>query len=242
MSENKDNLEVTADGKRIAKKLPFTGVRRTIANNLINSWETAVTVSGFSKLDATRLVDLKNKLSETQKVTYTEIFIKIVAEAAKRHPIVNAALVDKKIELYDSVNVGVAVGTPDGMLYVPVIRDADQKSVFEISAELKDVVQRILNKTVTHEDLMGGTITLSSLGMFDSYGGTQVLVSPQVMILSFGRIRKEPVVLEDDSIGIRHMMYISNSLDHRVVQGEQAAQFVKTIGEIYADPEPYMGL
>ena len=238
-----DNYEITEDGKKILKKIPFTGIKRTIARNLEESWNTAVTSGGWVKADCSAVKELKNKLKEQGiKVTYTDIFVKLLASAVSEHPMMNSSLVDKKIVLYKSVNVGIGYGDEDGNLLVPVIREVQDKSVVQVSQEIKDVTARIKNGTVTMEDFTGGTISISSLGMFECYGFSQVLVQPQSAILGFGTIHDEPWVLEDKTIGIKPIMHISISLDHRIIQGVTSSVFMMTLLNMFADPEKYMGL
>ena len=235
--------EKTSDGKEILKSLPFTGVRRAISRNLVASWATSVTTSGFSKRDATRVVALKEKYAaQGNKVTYTAIFGKILSAAITINPLINCALVDKRIEVYKSINIGVAVATEEGMLLVPVIKNTEEKDVFQINQELKELSVKVREKTITEEDLTGGTVTISSMGMYDVYGFSQVLVSPQVAIYGFGNIKKEPVVLEDDTIAVHPVIYISSSTDHRILQGAPVSEFGKLFNEIFQDPEPHMGL
>lgn len=234
-------IEMTEDGKKILQKIPFTGVRRAIAENLVRTWTNTVPTSGFIKFDCTEVKQLKAKYaSEGKKFSYTEIFMRLVVTALEKHPIMNSSLVEKKIELYKSINIGFATATPEGMLLVPVVRDAQEKSIDALSQEVKLLAQRVREKRVTAEDLSGGTVTISSMGMFDTYGMSPILVYPQVLILGFGSIRNEPVVLEDGTIGIKPLMYVSNTIDHRVIQGEPCAQFIKTLSEHFKEPAKYM--
>lgn len=240
MDANK-SFETTEDGKKILKRIPFTGVRKAIAENLLMSWNNTVPASGFIKVDCTGVKKLKSKFAaEGNKFSYTEIFIRLVAAAVEKQPSVNSALIDKKIEVYKSVNVGVATATPDGMLLVPVVRDVQEKSIHTLSRELKQLGQKVKEKKITHEDLSGGTITVSSMGMFDTYGMSPILVYPQALILGFGNIRDEPAVMEDGTIGIKPLMYLSCTMDHRVIQGEPMAQFLKTLSELFKESDQYM--
>lgn len=236
-----DKYEVTEDGKVILKKIPFTGVRRMMAQNLADSWHTCVSTTSFNRVDTSAVMALKDKLTqEGRKVSYTDIFIRLSALAIQQNPMVNVSINDKKLEVYKSVNIGVAVSTPDGMVMTPVIRDAETKSVFQISAELKALVQKIKDRTITQEEMTGGTVTISSLGMYEICGFVQVLVQPQSFILGFGSIKKEPVVLEDDTIGVRPMMYISDTTDHRAIHGETLMLFYRTFLAMFKEPEKYM--
>ena len=238
---NAEGMEVTPDGKVILKKLPFTGVRRKMAQNLAESWHNNVSCTSFNKVDMSAVMAMKKKFTEEgRKVSYTDIFIRMIAVAVQENPMVNVCINEKKLEVYKNVNVGVAVSTPQGMVMTPVIKNADAKSVFEISRELKEVVRKINEGTVEMSDLEGGTVTISSLGNYEILGFAQVLVEPQSVIFGFGSINKEPVVLEDDTIGIRPMMYISDTTDHKAIHGITLMEFYKTFLAMFKDPEKYM--
>ena len=238
---DEQNYEVTPDGKVILKKLPFTGVRRKMAQNLEHSWHTAVSCTSFNKVDTTEVVALKKKYAaEGRKVSYTDIFTRLVAVAVQQNPMVNVCINDKKLEVYKNVNIGMAISTPDGMVLNPVIRDAETKSVFQISDEVKGFVQKIKDRTITAEDMQGATMTVSSLGMYDICGFVQVLIEPQSFIVGFGNIRQEPAVLEDGSIAARPIMYISDTTDHRAIHGETLMLFYRTLLALFKEPEKYM--
>ncbi len=238
-----EEYEVTEDGKVILTKIPFTGVKKRMAENLVDNWQSAVTVTGSGIFDCTQVVAYRNKLkAEGHKITYTDIFVKLVAYALSKNPMMNASIVGKKIELYKSVNIGVAVAGPNGNLLVPVIRNCEEKSLFEIHDAIKDVSERARNNAMTMEDFMGGTVTVSSMGMFDTYVMTQVVVKPQAVIFGFGAIHDEVVVMEDGTIGIKPRMWVSSSADHRIVQGAAGYQMTADLIEAFKDPEKYMGL
>lgn len=238
-----EELEVTADGKKIQKKLPMTGIRKITAANLQQSWDNSIPISGFFKYDCTAITELKRKLKERNiKVSYTEIFMALTKEAIKRVPIVNSALVEKKIEIYKSINMGIAVAAPDGSLLVPVVRDIQDKDFRGIVESLVQIKQKVKTGSLTIQDMTGGTITISSMGMFDTYAFTQVLSAGQSVILGFGAIHKETVVLEDGTIGVRPIIHLSITADHRVVHGAAGAEFMESIGEGFAHPEKYIQL
>lgn len=233
--------EVTEDGKVILKKLPFTGVRRMMAQNLSDSWHTCVSTTSFNRADMTAIQKLKADLAaQGCKVSYTDIFIRLTAVSIAENPMVNVSINGQKLEIYKNVNVGVAVSTPDGYVLVPVIKNAEQKSVFQISAELKELVKKVRANTITAEDMSGGTVTVSSLGMYQICGFVQVLIQPQSFILGFGSINMEPAVIEDGSIVARPMMYISDTTDHRAIHGETLMLFYKTFLNTFKEPEKYM--
>lgn len=238
-----EEFEVTVDGKKIKYKLPMIGVRRIIANNLQSSWDNSVPISGFFKYDCSAIRDLKNKLkAKGLIVSYTEIFIILTASAVKASPIVNSSIVEKKIEIYDSINVGVAVSAPDGSLIVPVIREVQDMDIRQVAESLSAIKQKMQNGTIVPADMIGGTITISSMGMFDTYGFTQVLSPGQSFILGFGSIHEEAVVLEDGTIAVRPMIHMSATADHRVIHGVAGAEFMKALGDGFANPEKYISI
>ncbi len=238
-----EELELTADGKKIKQKLPMTGVRRMIANNLEASWNGTVPISGFFKYDCSAIRDLKNEWkAKGFKVSYTEIFMMLTAAAAKAAPIVNSALVEKKIEVYESINIGVAVATPAGALIVPVVRDVQDMDMQQAAKSFAEIKQKTLEGKITSQDMMGGTITISSMGMFDTYAFTQVLTTGQSCILGFGSIHEEAVVLEDGSIAARPIIHVSITADHRIIHGAEGAVFMQALGDGFADPGKYISL
>lgn len=238
-----EELEVTLDGKKIRQKLPMTGVRKMIANNLQASWNDCVPISGFFKYDCSAIRDLKNELKEKGlKVSYTEIFIMLVAAAVKASPLVNSSLVEKKIEIYDSVNIGVAVSVPDGSLLVPVLREVQDMDIKQVAGNFAEIKQKIKTGTVALADMAGGTITISSMGMFDTYGFTQIPSLGQSFILGFGSIHEEAVVLEDGSIAARPIIHVSCTADHRVVHGVAGATFMAALKDGFEHPEKYISL
>lgn len=236
-------FELTADGKKIKQKIPFTGVRRSIANNLKESWNDSVPISGFFKYDCSAIRDLKEKWKARDfKISYTEMFIMLTAAAIKASPIINSAIADKKIEVYESINMGVAVSMPTGALIVPVIRDVQDMGIAQVAESFAAIKQKAKDGSITIEDMMGGTISISSMGMYDTYGFTQVLAKGQSCVLGFGSIHQEAVVLEDGTIEGRPIIHVSVTGDHRVVQGVAGAVFTQALGDGFAHPEKYMSL
>ncbi len=235
--------EITADGKEILTTLPMTGVRKVIANNLKESWHNTVPMSGFFKYDCSGLIAYKKKLAEEGiKVSFTDLFIAIVAEAIRVVPQANSSVLEKRIEIYKSMNIGVAVAAPDGSLIVPVLKGVENMGLKEISAGLADLAKRTRAGQLGMEDLTGGTITVSSTGMFDTFGFTQIPALGQSFILGFGTIRDEAVVLEDKSIAVRPIIHVSATADHRVIQGDSGTLFLRTIKKGIMHPEDMIKL
>lgn len=238
-----ETLQSTEDGKIIAKTVPFTGVRRQIASNLGESLSVTVPNFCFVRADVSALVSLRQKFKQQGlKVGYTDMMIKLCAPALAASPFLNAAINGKKIELYKSVNIAVGVSTDDDLLYAPVIRNVEQKSVIEISSELQQLAAKVRNKTIDFADLTGGTFTFSSTGTYEIDGSDAVIPAPQSAIITVGNIKDEVVVDEDKNIVVRPLTYLGITVDHRVVHGIPLCKFIEAYLDCLRNPEPHLGL
>lgn len=185
------------------------------------------------------LISLRKKyLNQGIELSFTDLFIKIAGIAIKLHPEMNVSLQDGKIIQYKSINIGVAVGT-DKALFVPVIKNVQDKNLIEVSEEFKMLVNKIHGQKITSEELTGGTFTISNMGMFKVDVMTPILNSPEAAILSIGRTCKELVVEKDDTIKIKPMTTLSLTLDHAVLDGLPAARFLETFMSIMENPLDY---
>jgi pyruvate dehydrogenase E2 component (dihydrolipoamide acetyltransferase) len=242
MENNIANKGVSGD-KVIKKILPLTGIRKVTALTMEESLRRSPQATAFIQVDMTNLIDLKNKFKEQDlKISFTEMFIKIVAHLLEEHPLMNAARIEKKIELYESINIGFGVSAPDYSLIVPVIKNANKKDMFKISAEVKEKIQKVNDGTLTMEDVADGTSTISSLGMFDVDGFTPILNPPQSSLLAIGTTRKVPVVDEEGNIVVRPMAYFSSTIDHAVVNGVPHCNFLKALRDAVTNPAKYINL
>lgn len=224
--------DITPDGKVISKIEKVVGVRKMTIANIEESLRRAPQVSGFCHADVSGVMSLKNKLRDAgYKVSVTEIFIKLIAMALEKYPELNCSHEEDKIYFYSSVNMGVAVGTKTGMLVVPVIKNCEQKSLLEISVEMKDILEKVKSNKLSMDMMTGGTFTLSSIGMFDVDNADPILNIPQAGIIAVGRIKKEVEVEDDDSLVIRPKAYITITVDHAAVNGAPASMFMKTVCE-----------
>jgi len=211
-------------------------MRKLIADHMVLSKHTAAHVTSFIEIDVTNIVKWKMSMKEAfekqekEKLTYTPIFIEATAKVIKEYPMINTSLDGNKIILRKNVNIGMATALPSGNLIVPVIKNADRKSLIGLVKDVNDLANRArLNKLIPDE-IQGGTFTITNLGTFDTLMGTPIINLPQVAILAVGAIQKKPVVIETptgDTIGIRNMMYASLSYDHRVVDGALGGMFLK---------------
>lgn len=220
-----------------AKGQPLSGMRKVIAERMTYSKHTAphVTITTEVNVDAT--VAFRSGINASNKDTrfsYTDIITKMVATALRRFPAINASIVDNEIVQHESVNIGIAVALDNGLL-VPVLRDADKLGLKEIKIQCKDMVEKARTNQLNMDMLSGGTFTISNLGSYDVDGFTPIINQPESAILGVGRIVKKPAVANDEIV-IASMMTLSLSFDHRLIDGAQAAQFLKCIKTYLEDP------
>jgi 2-oxoglutarate dehydrogenase E2 component (dihydrolipoamide succinyltransferase) len=171
---------------------------------------------------------------EGQKLTFTPLFIEAVVKALKDFPMVNSQVDGTNIILKKNINIGMAAALPSGNLIVPVIKNADQKNLVGLSTEVNDYATRARENNLKPDEIEGGTFTLTNVGTFGNLMGTPIIFQPQVAILATGAIKKKPVVIETeqgDMIGIRHMMFLSLSYDHRTVDGALGGAFVRKVAD-----------
>jgi len=216
-------------------------MRRLIADHMVMSKQVSPHVTSFIDIDVTNIVAWREKIKdgffarEKEKLTYTHILIEASALALKEFPRVNASVDGYNIIHRKKVNIGMATALPNGNLIVPVIKDADQKSLLGIIKNVNDLANRARINKLLPDEIQEGTFTVTNFGTFDSLTGTPIISQPQVAILGIGAIRKKPVVIEalqGDLIGIRHIMILSLAYDHRVVDGALGGMFLKKMKEI----------
>ncbi len=215
-------------------------MRKLIAKHMVNSVQTSPHVTSFAEADVTNMVLWRQKVKsefekrEGTKITYTPMFIECLVEVMKRFPLVNCSLDGDNIVIKKDINIGMATALPSGNLIVPVIKGADQLNIVGLSKAVNELADAARNNRLKPEDTQGGTFTLTNVGTFGSLMGTPIINQPQVAILAVGAIKKRAVVIETpegDSIGIRHMMYLSLSYDHRIVDGSIGASFLSEVAK-----------
>ena len=219
------------------EELPVSSMRRTIAKRLAESMFTAPHFYVTVDIDLDAAVALREQLQrgEDVKVTYNDLVVKACAKALTRFPMVNASWMGDKIATHREVHVGVAVTIPDGLI-TPVVRNADRKSVIDISREVKDLAARARERKLRPEEFMGSTFTISNLGMFGVAEFTAIINPPESAILAVGSVQKVPIVDEDDTLRAGHRMKVTLSADHRVVDGAMAAQFLGEVRRLLENP------
>ena len=215
-------------------------MRKLIADHMVMSKHTSPHVTSFVEADVTNMVLWRNKIKdsfekrENEKITYTPIFIEAVARAIKDFPMVNVSVDGSNIIIRKNINIGMATALPSGNLIVPVIRNADQKNLLGLTKSVNELANRARINKLQPDEIQGGTFTLTNVGGFGNVMGTPIINQPQVAILAVGIIKKKPVVIETelgDTIGIRHMMFLSLSYDHRVVDGSLGGSFVRRVAD-----------
>ena len=219
--------------------IELSGIRQIIAERMTMSVQTNASVTLHTEVDATSLVELRElfgeKLQEQGvKLTYTDLIVKIIANALREHPRLNATLTDGGIHMLGDINIGVAVALEDGLV-VPVVRNADKIGLASISEQIKNLAEKARNNQLTPGELQDGTFTLTNLGNFGVDAFTPIINPPECAILGVGRILKKPVV-HNDEIAIRSMLTLSLTFDHRVVDGAPAAQFLQTVSQYIQNP------
>ena len=222
-----------------AEVIAMDGIRGIIAERMTLSVQTNASVTLHTEVDATAFVELRGMLNDKLQarevsITYTDLLVKVVANALGEHPRLNATLTDEGIHLLSEINIGVAVALEDGLV-VPVVRDADKERLSEISTQVKSFAERARGNQLTPGELQGGTFTITNLGNFGIDAFTPIINPPESAILGVGRILKKPVV-HNDEIVIRSMLTLSLTFDHRVVDGAPAAQFLQTVSGYIQDP------
>lgn len=224
--------------------IPLRGIRKRIAENMQRSKRTAAHFTFVEEVDCTRLVELRNRINEAQskgqgtpKLSFLPFIVKAVIEGLKRYPVLNASVDDEKNELVlkHSYNVGIAAATPEGLI-VPVIHDADQRTLRELASEIVRLADDARSGKSRLDDLRGGTFTVTSLGPIGGLFATPVINHPEVAILGVHKMRPTPVV-RDGQIVARDMMYLSCAFDHRVIDGAVGAQFTYEVIKYLETPE-----
>ncbi len=215
-------------------------MRKMIARHMVESKHTSAHVTSFAEADVSNIVMWREKVKkefekrENTKITFTPIFIDCLVRVIKRFPMINSSLDGDRIIIKRDINISMATALPSGNLIVPVIRNADHLNLVGLSKQVNMLADNARNNRLRPDDTQGGTFTLTNVGTFGSLMGTPIINQPQVAILAVGAIKKRPVVIETaqgDTIGIRHMMYLSLSYDHRIVDGSLGASFLTAVAK-----------
>jgi len=238
--------------KRAKEVIPLKGMRKVIADNMLRSLQVSAQLTGSGEVDMTEMIKLRESLVAQQeaigvRITYADIFVMIVAKALKQHPLFNSSLIGDEIRIWDDINIGVAVAmeleeTPG--LVVPVVRNADKKSLVEIHNTISELAQKARERKLLPDDVAGSTFTITSTGgagggrIAEGGGGgfgTPIINQPEVAILGLGGIVNKPVVRHGEIV-IRPLMGINLTTDHRVIDGVPAGMFMGTVMQLLMNP------
>ncbi len=215
-------------------------MRKLIAKHMVDSKRISPHVTSFTEADVTNLVQWRDRVKkdfekrEGEKITFTPLFIEAIVRCIKKYPWLNSSVDGDLIIVKKDINIGMATALPNGNLIVPVIKNADQLNLVGLSKQVNNMANNARNGKLRPDDTSGGTFTFTNVGTFGSLMGTPIISQPQVAILAVGAIKKRPVVIETaqgDSIAIRHMMYLSMSYDHRIIDGSLGATFLNAVAK-----------
>ena len=238
-SEKSEDSRLTTNNSN-TEIIEMDRMRKLISQHMTNSVKTSAHVSSFVECDVTNIVRWRDKNKnafqkrEGFSLSFMPIFVEAITKAIKDFPMINVSVDGDKIIKKKDINIGIATALPSGNLIVPVVKQADQKSLLGIAKAMNTIVQKARTNTLQSDDVSEGTYTISNIGTFGNIIGTPIINQPQVAIMAVGSITKKPVVVEHDGqdvIAIRHMMYLSHTYDHRVVDGMLGGMFVKKVAD-----------
>jgi pyruvate dehydrogenase E2 component (dihydrolipoamide acetyltransferase)/2-oxoglutarate dehydrogenase E2 component (dihydrolipoamide succinyltransferase) len=242
---NKDKQQDISDlfyGRNVKETRPLNKMRKQIAEHMVRSLSIAAQVTLMGEIDLMEMKKVRQIFLDQEgilgnRITYTDLFIYLVAKQLRNHPIINSSIIGDEIKLWDSVNIGVATSLENGLI-VPVIKDTDKKSLAELSKELKDLVKRAREGKLQSDDVTGGTFTITNLGAFSGTGyrfETVIINQPESAILGTGGI-SDRVVVRDEKIVIRPILTYYFTYDHRVIDGLDAAKFMGDVQKAFERP------
>ena len=235
-----DNISAEINSSKEDQIIELDRMGKIIFDHMSNSKKISAHVQSFVEVDVTNLWDWREKYkksffeNEGQKLTFTPLFIDAVVKSLKDYPILNSSIVDEKIIIKKSINIGMATAVENGNLIVPVIKNADHLNLKGLTLAVNDLSGRARSNSLKPEEISDGTYTVTNVGNFGSIMGTPIINQPQVGILAIGVIRKLPSVIETDKgdfIGIRKKLILSHTYDHRIINGSVGGSFVKRVAE-----------
>jgi len=247
-TESSDNQVAVAQSSQLTANscpgnvevIEMDRMRKLIAKHMVDSKHTSAHVTSFAECDVTNLVLWREKIKkdfekrEGEKITYTPLFIEAIVKSIKKYPLLSSSVDGDKIIVKKDLNIGMATALPSGNLIVPVIKNADQLNLVGLTKQVNGLANAARTGKLKPDDTTGGTFTLTNVGTFGSIMGTPIINQPQVAIMAVGAIKKRPMVIETpqgDSIAIRHMMYISLSYDHRIIDGALGSTFLNSVSK-----------
>ncbi len=248
VNQNSNNAVAVANSQQLTTNsypgnvevIEMDRMRKLIAKHMVDSKHTSPHVTSFAECDVTNLVLWREKVKkdfekrEGEKITYTPLFIEAIVKCIKKYPWLSSSVDGDKIIVKKDLNIGMATALPSGNLIVPVIKNADQLNLVGLTKQVNNLANAARTGKLRPDDTTGGTFTLTNVGTFGSIMGTPIINQPQVAIMAVGAIKKRPMVIETpqgDSIAIRHMMYISLSYDHRIIDGALGSTFLNAVSK-----------
>lgn len=236
----KDNIQVETSSSREDQILELDRMGKIIFDHMSSSKKISAHVQSFVEVDVSNLWDWREKYkksffdNEGQRLTFTPLFIDAVVKSLKDYPILNSSVVDEKVIIKKSINIGMATAVENGNLIVPVIRNADHLNLKGLTLAVNDLSTRARSNSLKPDEITDGTYTVTNVGNFGSIMGTPIINQPQVGIIAIGVIRKLPSVIETDKgdfVGIRKKLILSHTYDHRIINGSVGGSFVKRVAE-----------
>jgi pyruvate/2-oxoglutarate dehydrogenase complex dihydrolipoamide acyltransferase (E2) component len=245
--EKKENLD-SYDGRKVGERISFSQMRKQIAEHMIRSLSVSAQLTLMGEIDMIEMKKIHEEMISQEeilgtRISYTALFVYLIAKQLKKHPIINASIIENEIILWDSINIGIATALENGLI-VPVIKDADKKNLSSLNLELKELVKKAREENLEFNDVTGGTFTISNLGSFSGAGyrfETPIINQPESAILGLGGISDRAVVRED-KIVIRPILTYYFTYDHRIIDGLVAAKFMKSVRETFEQPFSYVDL
>jgi pyruvate dehydrogenase E2 component (dihydrolipoamide acetyltransferase) len=240
IAEDVERMLAQKAAPELVRAIPFTGMRKSIAENMHASLVNTAQLTAFSEVDVTEMIQFRElvrmeyKNDESVKISLNDIFILATSRALKRFPIMNSTLLQEEIIVHDAVHMGIAVALSDGLI-VPVLKDADKKGLLQIAEDSRELIRRARKGSISVDDVSGGTFTVTNLSMFAVDGITPILRPPETGILGFCRVKQKPAVYNGE-ITIRSLMTICLTFDHRVVDGAPASEFLQTVARYLEAP------
>jgi pyruvate dehydrogenase E2 component (dihydrolipoamide acetyltransferase) len=225
------NLYRTSSGLKVKQVIPFTAIRKAIAENMTASLQGTAQVTLMAEADASRLQKILTETgSSDNHLTYTDLLVQLLSKTLENHPVLNSTIDEDQIKIIEDINIGVGVAAESGLV-VPVIKNANKKDISEISINLKGLGEKARQQKLMLEDVSGGTFTITNLGMYGVNAFTPIINPPQTSILGVGEVTLKPVV-DSGKIAIRPMMALSLTFDHRAMDGHVAASFLRDLRKV----------
>ena len=243
VSSSKPAVSVSGD----VEIIEMDRMRKLIADHMVMSKQTSPHVTSYVEADVTNIVMWRERVKksfekrEGEKITYTPVFIEAIVKAIKDFPMINVSVDGTKILVKKNINIGMATALPSGNLIVPVIKNADRMNLVGLTKSVNELANRARNNKLQPDEIQNGTFTITNVGSFGNVMGTPIINQPQVAIMAVGAIRKKPAVIETpqgDAIAIRHMMFLSMSYDHRVVDGSLGGSFIRKVADYLEQFDP----